>query len=134
MSLLSYIFWPRPPVVAYDSPKMQVLLIFCGVLVLASFIIKRWRRKQQNPITRKLSRSWATAAIWFGIIGFILAVSRAEDISYISMRFWWIVWFGIFSLYVFIQIRLFRARHYKRLPNERVDDPRDKYLPGKNRK
>ena len=134
MSILSYIFWPRPPAVGYDSAKLQALLIFCACLILVSFIIKRWRRKQQNPVMRKLSRSWATASVWFGMIGFILAVSRAEDISYVSMRFWWIVWFGIFALYIFIQIRLFKARYYKRLSIEQVDDPRDKYLPGKKRK
>ncbi len=131
MSFLSYLFWPRPPVIGYDTPKMQTILLLCVGCIVLSFCIKRWRRRQKNPATRKLSRSWATATLWFGIIGLFLAVSRAEDISYVSMRFWWVVWAGVLLLYLSVQIRVFRARHYVQLPTESSEDPREKYLPKK---
>jgi len=134
MSFLSYLFWPRPPLIAYSSPKMQALLVFCAALVLLSVGIKRWRRKQKNPMTRKLSRSWGAAALWFGLVGLLLGVSRAEDISFLSMRFWWIVWLGVLLLYLFLQVRLYRSRHYVQLPSESVEDPREKYLPSRKRK
>lgn len=134
MSFLSYLFWPRPPVVGYDSVKMQMLLAVCLGLMVASFLIRRWRRQQSNAVTRKLSRSWGAAALWFGVVGLVLAVSRAEDISYVSMRFWWVLWICILAFYLFVQVRIFRARHYEKLPAEQYDDPREKYLPKRKRR
>lgn len=134
MSFFSHLFWPRPPVVGYDDLKMQIILLICFGLIVTSFVLKRWRKKQSNAVTRKLSRSWRGAALWFGLIGLILAVSRAEDISYLSMRFWWVVWVCILALYLFIQIRTFRTRHYSKLPSEHQDDPREKYLPRKKKR
>lgn len=134
MSFLSYVFWPRPPVVGYDNPKLQALIVLCLAMVLASFVLKYWRRKQGNPVTRKLSRSWSSAAAWFGITGLLFAVSRAEDISYVSMRFWWFVWLLCLALYAYAQVRIFRARHYEKLPAERSEDPREQYLPGKKKR
>ena len=134
MSFFSYLFWPRPPVVGYDNLKMQIVLLFCLGVVVSSFVIKRWRKKQLNPVTRKLSRSWRVAALWFGLIGLVLAVSRAEDISYLSMRFWWVVWACVLALYLFVQVRTFRVRHYQKLPTEHYDDPREKYLPKRKKR
>ncbi|HLD32540.1 MAG TPA: hypothetical protein VJB10_03050 [Candidatus Peribacteraceae bacterium] len=134
MSFFSYVFWPRPPIVGYDNIKLQILLLLCSLCIVASFGIRHWRRRQQNPVTRKLSRSWAGAALWFGIVGLVLAVSRAEDISYVSMRFWWVLWACAFAFYLYVQVRLFRARHYEKLPAESIDDPRQKYLPRKKKR
>ena len=118
----------------YDNPKMQLLLLLCFGLVITSLFIKRWRRKQKNAVTRKLSRSWGRIAMVFGVIGLILAVSRAEDISYISMRFWWVVWLCAFAFYFYVQVRIFRARHYEKLPKEQTEDPRERYLPNRKKR
>jgi amino acid transporter len=134
MQFLSYIFWPRPPATGYDNPKIQAILVVCFALIVASFVLKRWRRKISNPVTKKLSRSWPTACIWFGIIGLVLAISRADDISYMSMRFWWVVWIVCLALYLYIQVRVFKAKHYEKIPTENTEDPRKKYLPKKKRR
>lgn len=134
MPILSYIFWPRPPATGYDNPKVQLALFICALLVVGSFALRYWRKRSCNPQTKKLSRNWPTAAMTFGLLGLLFTVARAEDISYISMRFWWVLWALFLLLYVFIQIRLFRSRHYETLPKENVIDPRDKYLPGKRKK
>ena len=133
--MLSYLFWPNPPAPAYSSPKVLLVLLLCAFLVAASFGLKRWRNKQSNAVTRKLSRSWSVAALWFGLVGLFMVICRVEGISYLSMRVWWFVWMIAFVLYVVLQIKLFRARHYEVIPQEkREEDDRDKYLPKKKRK
>jgi hypothetical protein len=108
---------------------MLILLGICVVLILASIVIRYWRRGLTNPITKKLSRSWSSAALWFGIVGIVLVVSRVESIQFLAMRFMWVLWGLAFLVYLFFQWRLFRSRHYEILPKMKVEDPRDKYLP-----
>ena len=129
--VLTYLFWPNPgmPVGGYGNPK--VLLLFgCGVaLIIAGAVIRSWRRRMQNPVTKRLSSSWSAAAFWFGIVSIFLTVSRVEMISFVAMRILWLIWALSVALYLLFQIRSFRARHYEVLPKERIDDPRTKYLP-----
>jgi len=137
MSLFSdplvYIFYPNPANASWDSPKALTLLIVCGLLVFSSFAIKRWRRKLQNPITKKLSKSWSKAAFWFGAIGLFLVLARLETISYVSMRLWWFFWGIALVAYLLLQLRLYKARHYEVLPADKQKDPRDQYLPNRKK-
>lgn len=133
MSFLSYVFDPFPPMEPYGSSQTMPFLILSLGLIVAAFILSAWRKRTANVVTKKLSRAWPTAAGLFGGIGLILVISRAENIQYISMRFWWIVWFALGSLFVYLQYRVFKARHYEVLPTEHVSDPRDKYLPKKKK-
>jgi len=131
---MTYLFYPNPGNAMWNSPKVVLLLLVCLTLVIASFAIKRWRAKVSNPVSRKLSRSWPSATFWFGIVGFILIFSRIENIGYVSMRLWWLVWLVAAGFYLFMQVRIFRARHYNVLPREQQDDPREKYLPKSKKK
>jgi uncharacterized membrane protein len=132
--MLSYLFWPNPPAPAYSSPKVVMILLVCVVLIAASFSLKRWRSKQSSSVTRKLSKSWSRVALWLAISGLFLTVCRVEGISYISMRFWWIIWALSALLFVGFQIKMFRMRHYEVLPQEgKEEDPREKYLPKKKK-
>lgn len=134
MEYLVYLFWPNPGNATYESPKAMALLIACAVLIIASFIISYWRKKLvTNSVTRKLSRSWPSAAFWFGLTGLIFVVSRVEGISYLSMRFLWVLWGLALLGFLYAQWRLFRARHYEVLPREEKNDPRVKYLPKKKK-
>ena len=133
MSFITYLLWPNPEAATYDNPKVIVLFCICAVLVVLSVIIRRWRLHVQNPITRRLSRSWASATLWFGLTGLILAVARVEQISYISMRVWWAVWLLAIVLMFFVQWKRWRTMHYSVLPREKIDDPREKYLPKRKR-
>lgn len=133
--MLTYLFWPNPPAPFYSSPKVAALLAVCISFLVASFIIRKWQRSHQNPITKKLARTWPTALRWFGGIGLFLVVCRVEGISYVSIRFWWVLWAVGLLIYIFAQYKLFSAKHYEVLPKEQLSaDPRDKYLPGKKRK
>ena len=127
--MLSYLFWPNPQATTYDNPKVMAILVMCGLFVVASFVLSRWRRTKGNPVTRRLARSWPAAFVWFGVIGFILAIARVEQISYISMRVWWIVWALAAGLFAYAQWRRWRTMHYEVLPANHINDPREKYLP-----
>ena len=133
-SLLHYVFYPNPGNVTYTSPAQGALLAISLALLALAVAIRIWRRRLSNPVTRKLSRSWSAVSLWFGIVGVVLVVSRVEQIQFIAMRFWWAVWIPALVAYVALQARLFRSRHYEVLPQVRVEDPRDKYLPGKKRR
>ncbi len=130
---LVYLFWPNPGNATYGSPKAIALTVLCFLLIALSFAVKNWRKKQ-GSITKKLSRSWSSAFMWFGLTGLFLVVCRAEGISYVSMRVWWGVWLLIFAIYGFVQFKMFRSRHYEVLPQEKQqEDPRQKYLPKKKK-
>lgn len=127
--LLRYLFWPNPGFAAYTDADMLVLIGVSVALIVGSFAISYWRRKQSNSVTRKLSSSWASVAFWFGFAGLVLVVSRVEDIQFFAMRFLWIVWAGLLLTYVVFQLRRWRAKHYEVLPTVTRHDPRDPYLP-----
>lgn len=134
MPFLTYWFYPNPHSVSYTSPKAFVVLLLCFALIAGSFVLKAWRKKTKNPVTRKLSASWPTACMWFGITGLVMVVARVESISYVSMRMWWAVWVVVAGLYVFAQYRLFKARHYEPVPGKKTEDPRQEFLPKKKKR
>ena len=133
MPLFSYLFYPNPGNATYESPKVLILFAVCFGLVVCSFALRVWRGRLQNPVTKRLSRSWSSACLWFSVIGLVLIISRVEQISYVSMRFLWVLWAIVLLFYLFIQVKQFRARHYEQLPKETVEDPREKYLPKRKR-
>ncbi len=129
-----YLFWPNPANAMYDSPKAIVLTSVCALMILGSFALKRWRKKMSNAPTKKLTRSWPSASLWFGLIGLFLVVCRVEGISFVSMRVWWLIWLAILIAYSFIQWKMFKARHYEIVPKQKKDaSARDKYLPKKKK-
>ncbi len=132
-AFLSYWLYPNNGTALYTNPKILTILIFCGALVILSFTISFWRRRMKNPMTVKLSRSWASAAFWFAIVGVLLTVSRAEGVLFLSMRILPLLWALSMVLYIVLQIFQFRTRHYTVVRTKHSHDARDKYLPGKKR-
>lgn len=133
MPILTYIFYPNPGRVTYGSPEMLALLGLCAGLVVLSFVIKFWRSRLQNASTKKLSRSWSSLCLWFGVVGLVLVVARVEKIQFVAMRFLWVIWVGALLFALYVQFRIFRMKHYEVLPRVGKTDPRDQYLPGKKR-
>ncbi len=129
LQLFSFLFWPNPANATYSSPKAIALLAVCALLMALSIVISVWRKNHKNPVTRKLTRSWGTASFWFGLTGLILVVARVEQIQFVSMRVWWVLWLAIAIFFIFLQFKLFTARHYEVLPMVKHVDPREKYLP-----
>lgn len=134
MNLLTYLFYPNPGRVTYGSPEVLIAFAVCGGLLLVALLIRLWRARQINAITKKLSRSWSAVSFWFGIIGLVLIVSRVEKIQFVAMRFLWVIWALALVGLLFLQYRIYRMRHYELMPRTAApDDPRAKYLPGKKR-
>src|SRR3989344_4807980 len=129
MNFLTDLFHPHPPAVDYSNPRVVVLLLVMLLLLVASSGIRFWHKRLANPVTKKLARSWSSTLLWFGIVGVVLVVSRAEDVLFLSMRFLWVLWLAALLLYAAFQAKQFRTRHYEVLPKQRVEDPREKYLP-----
>ncbi len=125
MDLLSYLFWPNPGAVSYSDPHPLIALVVCGVFLLSSLVLHCMRGR--------LVHSLARAALWFGLVGLLLVVARAEEIQYISMRFWWIVFGGSLLLYVVVQCRRARSLWYEVIPSAVSQDLREKYLPHRRR-
>lgn len=131
LSFLGFLFYPNPGNAQYSSTSMVVLLVLSLGLVVLSFVVRSWRAAITNPITKKLSRSWSSVCFWFGVSGAVLVVSRVEQIQFFAMRFLWVLWFVGVLLFVYFQVKNFRARHYQVLPHAHQEDPRDRYLPGR---
>ncbi|MDB4979222.1 MAG: hypothetical protein JWM56_1408 [Candidatus Peribacteria bacterium] len=134
MDLLRYLFWPRPENAQYSDPKVIGLLVVCALFIGAALYIRVWRRKVRNPVTRKLSRSWASALFWFAFAAVLLILARTEGIQFLGMRILWLFWLLGIGLYAYFQYRQFKTRHYEVLPKEMIIDARDKYLPGKKKR
>ena len=132
-TLFSYLFYPNPGQLTYSDPAALWTLILCGGLIVVSFGLRFWRKSLQNAMTKKLSRTWPAALLWLGIVGILLMVARVEQIQFFAMRFLWLLWAVAAALYLFIQLRLFRARHYQVMPRVTLNDPRAQYLPGRKK-
>ena len=131
---LGYIFWPHPPHAAFFSVKVQIAFWICVAFVAVSVALRLWRNGIKNSVTKKLSKSWASTLQWYGLIGIVLVVARVVEAQYIAMRLWWIVWLVSLCVYVFVQVRMWRSRHYEIIPSKTVSDPRDPYLPSRKRR
>lgn len=132
--ILTYIFWPNPGNADYTSPKALALVLLCVALVVASFVLPRWRNRLQNPQMKKVSRSWAMASGWFGWTGLVLVIARVEEIQYLAMRFLWVLWAAALVAYLFVQYKLYRNRYYEVIPNQPVQDARNQYLPKRKKR
>lgn len=135
-AFLTYWFWPNPAGWTYGTQSVVLLLTLSAALVVASFGIRLWRRKLPGGMTKVLSRSWSAVCIWFGLIGFVLIVSRVEQIQFFSMRVLWAVWALALVLYVLFQLWQFRRRHYSvmKQAGSVLDDDMARYLPRKKRR
>lgn len=128
-NLFVYLFWPNPGNAHYDNPKVMLVIAVCVLLVVAAVVISFWRKRLQNQQLRKLSRSWSSASAWFGLTGILLTVSRVENIQFLAMRALWGFWLAVLVLYVYAQVRGYRAKYYEVVPVTSPKDPRSKYLP-----
>ena len=127
--MLSYWFYPNPGSTSYGNPKVLLLFALCALLVAGSFLFSAWRKRVSNPVAKRLSHAWPSAMRWFGGIGAALVIARVEEIQFLAMRAFWLLWVLSFAAYVLVQLWKFRVRHYTIVPKAYVEDPRARYLP-----
>jgi len=132
-AFFGYIFWPNPAGWHYGDTKVQLVLGACVALILFTFVLRYWRSRIKNPMTRTLSSGWPTAAFSFGVVALVLAVSRVEQIQFVSMRFLWILWALVLGLYLLAQVIMFRRRHYVIIEKQYEVSVVEKYLPKRKR-
>lgn len=133
MSIAEYLFYPNLGTGSYTSTNVSIILGISALFVIASIVSRVWRKKQQNSVMRKLTKSWPSSFLWFGIVGAVLAVSRVEGIQFVSMRVWTLVWAACFLLFALFQTMKFRRRYYEVIPQVKTEDPKDRYLPKKKK-
>lgn len=117
----------------YSDPKVIGVFVLCLALIVASFFLRRKRNRSGDPQFKKLSSSWPTAAAWFGGIGLLLLIARTESISYVSIRFWWVLWTLALLAYLVFQFKQYKGRYYKVVPQARQVSATAKYLPHKKK-
>lgn len=133
MNLLSYLFWPNPGGVMYSDPHPLIALLVCGLFLLSSLMVRRMHARSHSGPFRRLTQGWARAFWWFGVLGLLLVVARAEEIQYVAMRFWWIVLGVSVVAYGAWQCRRARTLWYEVIPSAALPDSREKYLPHRKR-
>jgi len=111
-------------------PQFQwVFLVFFGLLIIASVVAGQvYKRKKDEFVLRfsaKYLKNWFLAA---GITGFLLMFFSYERAMFLSSRFWYVIWFLSFGLWLYFIIKKIKA-----LP-EKEDGLKkkaqfDKYLP-----
>ena len=129
MEVFSYLFWPNPGGVSYAGPHPRIAFLVCGILLLLSLVLRILRARSRSGSFRRLSHGWARAVLWFSLVGLFLVVARVEEVQYVAMRFWWIVWGGSAAGYVFLQWRRTQRLWYEVIPSTPAQDFREKYLP-----
>ena len=133
-TFLVYLFYPNPGRLTYGSTQIIAGFVLCGGFIVLSFLLRLWRARLTNAITKKLSRAWSSISFWFGLVGLVLIVSRIEKIQFLAMRFLWVIWGVLLVLLIALQYRLFRMRHYEVMPRKIAqDNPGAKYLPNRKR-
>lgn len=131
--MLSYLFWPNPGGATYGDPHPRIAIAVCGALLLLSLALRILRVRSHSGSIRRFAQSFARIAMWFGVTGLLLVVARVEEIQYLAMRFWWIVWGGSFILCCVVRLRRLRLLGYEVIPSAAPPDSREKYLPRRKR-
>ncbi len=127
------LFSLAPGVLPYTHPLVVAMLALSALLFVCAFFVGRVRNGLSGTM-KKVSKSWGPLLCVFGVIGVILAVSRAEGITYFSMPFLAFLWALLLIVIFMLQFLLYRRRAYVILPQQRVEDPREKYLPKPKRR
>ncbi|MBP9869053.1 hypothetical protein KBC59_00635 [Patescibacteria group bacterium] len=105
-------FWfnPAPPPFLPLVDRL-LLVLFVGFVVIGVLAhLARLRGGLEKMTRRAISRA-GTLLITMGLFGLLLWAFLYERVSYLSMRFWYLVWLGIliwwvYSIYKFVFIEI----------------------------
>ncbi|MFA5133240.1 MAG: hypothetical protein WC459_00305 [Patescibacteria group bacterium] len=112
-------------------PFQWAFLVFFGLLILAGILADQvHKRRKDNFVLRfgaKYIKNWFLTA---GIIGCLLLFFGYERAVFLSSRFWYLVWFISFGLWLYFVIKKIKS-----LPQKEEDLKKkaqfEKYLPKK---
>lgn len=109
-----------------------VLIVLYGLLVagIACAIYAKLAKKMEKDMKRLLRR-YASAATTAGVFGLLLYSFTWQRVPFLSMRFFFVIWFAVFAYWFWIIIRF----QMKELPVRRKmreeQAAREKWLPKK---
>jgi hypothetical protein len=90
---LSFWFQPSPP--PFLPVTNVVILALCSLFIVAGVVVALMQlRPKTDKLMRQLFRRAASLLIVIGAVGLLLYACSYEEISYFSMRFWWLVLLG----------------------------------------
>lgn len=98
------------------SPAFAVFFYFLFGLITAgaiyAFIVKKKYQKQKNVANFKLWHKIADNALFFGVSGFVLLFFRQQRAYFLSMPFFWYLWF------IYLLFEIYRVVNWakKRMP------------------
>lgn len=95
--LLTFQYWFGTGVIPFVPAVSRIILILMTALVLVGIAIAVYL-KLQKGMDKAIRRVWkrvAVLCVTMGVIGLLLYGFYYEGIPVLSMRFWWIVWFGL---------------------------------------
>lgn len=108
--LLRLAYWfdlnPAPfmPWVERFLPIAFILLLFVGILLR----MVAWRRDFEK-LTRRALRKAASMLMVLGVVGLLLFVFAYERVYVLSMRFGYLIWFGLLAWYVWRLMKYVRV-------------------------
>jgi len=94
-----------------SMPKeiLLVLLAFGAALVAGSFAVKFFRKRTTSKFLKKFLRELPTGLLWFGGVCLALVWFRLESVPIFAMRFWWVVFWFSFAVWIFLKIKKART-------------------------
>jgi amino acid transporter len=93
------------------------------------------RFKLQNNSVKKLSKAYASRLVWFGVAALGLLWFRVEAMPYLSLRFWWVIYFIILGVTLYFTIRNFKRKYHVKIKSEHINDEEyKKYIPKPKKK
>lgn len=129
---LNYYFDTTPGV---QFKYWLVMLIFAGILAVISILIRAYRQKTNDKILKKMVKSYPGKFMWFAVIAAFLVWIRLENIVLLSMRFWWVIYFGLFFYSIINSIKVFYREYPRKLKQSLSHRDQNKYVPvPKNKK
>ena len=81
------------------------LVAFGIILLLASFLLKIWRKNTKNKTCKKYIREYPRGLFWFGLVSLVLVWFRLESVPVFSMRLWWLVYWISFAIWAYSKIK-----------------------------
>lgn len=128
---LNYYFSPNPgPSFKYG----MVLMVFAALLIVAGYVIKIYRQKTNDKILRKIIKPYSAKLIWFGVVAALMVLLRWEAVTLLSMRFFWIIYFGLLIYSLVNNIKKFYRDYPRKLKQSLSHQTENKYIPTKKKR
>lgn len=128
----SYLFDPTPGDTFLYGWTLMILFV---LLFAASWKIKDFIKGSKNPkIAMELLGELPVRIREFSFIGAILVFLRAENIPYLGMRVWLVIWLGLMIAYGVWTWLNYNKKITELIAEKRTKNRTDKYLPKQKKK